>query len=397
MHLLYLVLPCRLPLAMQGWSQSCLCGRIFTQTYAYTNHSRNCKKTKTRLSDALEKAKERHYANKRRKTEVMQSEATGSPRLEEAVQAEAPGSPVLAAVFPSNDAPPPDSTHHVRSSAWTIRSALFKFLFCQNENSMDDETLHISLAELRTRREHRQPPKRYLDMLPEPPPALPPPCLPEDAQTDSNEPQPLSQQSQVPASLADRKVLKSGCNGFGLFRQYFVSHLPDHDPGGRITRNDLIESPNPSRSVHPYPNLSSFLIGKWYWNGGERKSQASLEQLVKIIGHPEFRPKDVAGNNWQLIDAQLSGERSEDSNKEDDWENEQVNQPEGWIKTPIKIKVPFHKMKHPGQKEFDSGILHHHRLMSVIRERITRPSVHPHLHFEPYKLFWQPNVAAEPI
>ena len=117
MHLLYLVLPCGLPLAMQGWSQSCLCGHIFTQTYAYTNHSCNCKKTKTQLSDALEKAKERHYANKCRKTEVTQSEATGSPRLEEAIQAKAPGSPVLAAIFPSNDAPLPNGTHHVRSSA----------------------------------------------------------------------------------------------------------------------------------------------------------------------------------------------------------------------------------------------------------------------------------------
>jgi hypothetical protein len=140
------------------------------------------------------------------------------------------------------------------------------------------------------------------------------------------------------------------------------------------------------------------LIGEWYWNGGERKSQASFEQLIKIVGHPEFRPEDVAGNNWRLIDAQLSGECSEGSNKEDDWEDEQVNRSEGWIKTPIKIMVPFHKrMENPGQKEFDSGILHHRKLMSVIRERITRPSVYPHLHLEPYKLFWQPNVAAEPI
>jgi hypothetical protein len=101
---------------MQGWSQSCLCGRIFTQTYAYTNHSRSCKSTKTRLSSALEKAKERYYANKRRKTEVTQAEATGSPSLEEVVQAEAPGSPLPASAFPSNDAPPPDGTHQVRSS-----------------------------------------------------------------------------------------------------------------------------------------------------------------------------------------------------------------------------------------------------------------------------------------
>ena len=121
-------------------------------------------------------------------------------------------------------------------------------------------------------------------------------------------------------------------------------------------------------------------MGEWYWNGGEKKSQASFEQLIKIVGHPEFRPEDVAVNNWRLIDAQLSGERSEGSNNEVDWEDEQVSRSEGWIKTPIKIKVPFHKkMKHPGQKEFNTGILHHRKLISVIRERITRPSMYPHL------------------
>jgi hypothetical protein len=99
---------------MEGWSQRCLCGRIFTQTYAFTNHSRNCKKTKTRLSSALEKAKERYFANKRRKTDVTQSDATGSPRMEEVVQTEAPGSPLPTAAFPlNNDAPPPDSTYQV--------------------------------------------------------------------------------------------------------------------------------------------------------------------------------------------------------------------------------------------------------------------------------------------
>ena len=98
---------------MEGWSQSCLCGRVFTQTYAYTNHSRNCKKTKTRLSSALEKAKERYFANKRRKTEVTQSEATGSPKVEEVIQTEAP---LPAGAFPLNDASLPNGTHQVGSS-----------------------------------------------------------------------------------------------------------------------------------------------------------------------------------------------------------------------------------------------------------------------------------------
>ena len=70
---------------------------------------------KTWLSSALEKAKDRYYANKRHKTEVTQSQgSTGSSRSEEIVQAEAPPP---AAAFPLIDAPPPDSTHQVGSSA----------------------------------------------------------------------------------------------------------------------------------------------------------------------------------------------------------------------------------------------------------------------------------------
>ena len=97
--------------------------------------------------------------------------------------------------------------------------------------------------------------------------------------------------------------------------------------------------------------------------------------------------------NWPLIDAQLSGERCEGWNKEDDWKDNG-----GWIKTPITINVSFSKrMLHPGQKAFNTGVFHHHKLMSIIRERITQPSIHPHLHFKPYKLFWQQNDATELI
>lgn len=48
----------------------------------------------------------------------------------------------------------------------------------------------------------------------------------------------------------------------------------------------------------PYPNFNLYLIGKWYWDGGEKKLQASLQDLIKIVGHPEFRSEDAAGQNW---------------------------------------------------------------------------------------------------
>ena len=272
---------------------------------------------------------------------------------------------------------------------------------------MEYEDLHRSLAERRTRREHRQLPRRYRDIAPEPLAALPPSSLQvtkECMQTDSTAPQSPSSEHPAPVLLA-RKVLKSPHNIFGLFRQYYVARFPDHDPAAHITPNDLNASPDlpPAsyvRSYDPYPNQSAFLLGEWYWNDGERKSRSSFQNLLKIIGHPDFRPEDVAGKNWRLIDAQLSGEHCKGSysNKDDDWEDEWGSRSQDWLKTPIKINVPFNKrMSHPGQREFDAGILHHRQLMSVIKERITRPSIHPHLHFEPYKLFWQSSAATEPV
>jgi len=199
-----------------------------------------------------------------------------------------------------------------------------------------------------------------------------------------------------------RKILKSARNVFGLFRQYHATSFPGHDPNENIVSDDLMDSSiandtHPVGTYDPYPNQSSFLLGEWYWNDGVQKSQSSFQNLLKIVGHPEFRPEDVAGLNWKSIDGQLSGDRRSDNlDDEGSWQDEGADG--DWIKTPIKIKVPFHKrMLYPGEKVFDAGILHHRKLVSVIKEKITRPSTHPHLHFEPYGLYWQPKETSEPV
>jgi hypothetical protein len=65
-----------------AWSQSCICGRIFSVPQAYTCHKRSCLKTKKRLSGALEKAKDVWKANKRRKTEEMVHRAATSSSIQ---------------------------------------------------------------------------------------------------------------------------------------------------------------------------------------------------------------------------------------------------------------------------------------------------------------------------
>ena len=116
-------------------------------------------------------------------------------------------------------------------------------------------------------------------------------------------PQSLAQQSPEPATTLVRKVLKSLPNIFGLFQRYYATCCPDHNPEEHITPDDLnassdLSSTPPAHSYAPYPNLSLFLLGEWYWNGGEKKSQSSFQNLIKIVGHPDFCPEDVAEKNW---------------------------------------------------------------------------------------------------
>jgi len=250
-----------------------------------------------------------------------------------------------------------------------------------------DGDLDQTLAQRRGRRSHRQLPKRYRDILPEPPAALPPRLQPPEPAL----PEPIRPPSPVSS-------LKSTRNLFGLFRQYRATCFPEHDPNENITSHDMMDiSPDSLSDIlvdsyHPYPTQSSFLLGEWYWNDGMKKSHSSFNNLLKIVGHPDFRPEDVAKTNWRHINAQLSG----DSRDEDGWEDEQVDG--DWIETPIRIKVPFHsRTLCPGQEEFEVGKLHHRKLVSVIREKISRPSSHPHHHFEPYELYWQPKETAERV
>lgn len=48
------------------FSQTCVCGRTFTDLGGFTRHEKGCRKGKKRLSDALNKAKEAHQAKRTR-------------------------------------------------------------------------------------------------------------------------------------------------------------------------------------------------------------------------------------------------------------------------------------------------------------------------------------------
>ena len=73
-----------------------------------------------------------------------------------------------------------------------------------------------------------------------------------------------------------------------------------------------------------------------------------------------------------MIEAHMGG-NPESRDVDDGWEDERAGEGDSdWTQTPIRIKVPFHsRMKHPGKEELEAGKLHHHSLVSIIRNKVS--------------------------
>lgn len=240
------------------------------------------------------------------------------------------------------------------------------------------------------RRPRREPklPRRFRDDPPEPHSALPPAVLlprvldVEETCHRASSPPPADDNS--PATL------QSAPNAFGLFRQYRTDAFPTHDPEEYIKLADLSnypirsETPSPNDpSYHPYPNLSSFLLGDWYWNQGAQKSKSSFAELVKVVGHPDFVPEDIWTTNWDDINAKLGTEATEE---ERDWFDEDA----GWRTKDVRFPIPVHrKAKQSGPQEYTVLNFHYRKLVDVIKEKLADTSQIRLFHYEPYELFWQ--------
>ena len=216
-------------------------------------------------------------------------------------------------------------------------------------------------------------------------------------------------------------------NVFGLYRQYRTSNFPKHDPEAAIDRklllipvNDTLapevalnstpSSDAPSTSAvdhanplsnravvdpspfHPYPNWTSFRLGHWYWTGSPKKSESTFKDLLDILTDPRFCAEDLGGVNWKLINERLlMGETASSISESPE------TLPDDWNETDIQISVPVHsKGAFPGVHLYDAATLCHRKIVSVIRSRVSDPLIFPHIHLEPYKLFWKAN-STDPV
>ena len=192
-------------------------------------------------------------------------------------------------------------------------------------------------------------------------------------------------------------VVKSSHNIFGLFWQYEAENLPSHDPEEELNLADLVdvEAVN-SDSINqlkygPYPNESSFLLGEWFWNGTVQKSKGSFSDLVDIICSPNFRPDDIRGTNWNLVDERLGGNEDIDA----EWLD---FDDATWTRISVDIEVPFHRRSaNPGHQTFAIPDFFHRSIVSIIKEKLANIDNFRHFHLEPFELRWQPGQATKPM
>ncbi|KAH7903230.1 hypothetical protein BJ138DRAFT_181955 [Hygrophoropsis aurantiaca] len=342
----------------------CTCLREFRQESAFTRHQHTCTKGKKRLFSALSKAKNLLSSAKRL-------------RLDNASQIYLqPGEHSSSFVTASADTgtsrghTPPTRMNPPNSSIST-------------DSSVD---VDLPLAQCRPRRSGVKMPLRYRqydDVLPQPPPTVPPHVSPS--------PESHSLPSTSHSDCAPQ--FRTPPNIFGLLREFSASSPPSHDPESSVTLEALslipdpksfaIEADNidPDHVFHPYPNRSSFELGNWYWNGGVQKSRQSFKDLVEIIGGAHFDLADIRNTPWDSINSRLGT-----TDEEDEWEDVDA----GWRKTQVSIEVPFSRTtSQPGVQSYLAAQLYHRSLVEVIKEKLANATDNGQFHYEPYQLRWK--------
>ena len=157
--------------------QECICGRSFDDAGAFTRHKKKCLKGKKRLADVLSLAKESHHAKKCRIETSASSSHTSN---------ETPDDHVLGPLdsLPDSMNATQSTKSGVMNEAGPVKGGgevcvLFSFgLFditpLEPSDIVQGEDDTLPLAIRRTQRVNRRLPKRFRDILPEPPLPLPP-------------------------------------------------------------------------------------------------------------------------------------------------------------------------------------------------------------------------------
>ena len=186
-------------------------------------------------------------------------------------------------------------------------------------------------------RRHHKLPKRYIDLNPEGPAALPVPI-----------PTPKPAQALPRVILHVKDMICTVLNSFRLMRKY--PHRPSYDPDGQLSVEELsninpaqvppvvddVIEPNgggPGPSQTPpwlFANMTIYHLMHWFNSGSHKKSVGETERLVwEVIFAEDFDAQDLAGfkvcSQNKIFDAS-EGQTPYSGN--------------GWMESSVDIRLP---------------------------------------------------------
>lgn len=178
---------------------------------------------------------------------------------------------------------------------------------------------------------------------------------------------------------------------FGRYRVYMGTPQSIPDSGNELdsmsnvpevadaAADPSIHVPTSSATaVYPCPNISSFLLQDWHWNGGAQKSQASRASLINdVLLDPRFSTEDLKGINWRQLDDNL---RTSTSNS---------NGP-AWSVHSVNVSIPPRGAKDAQTRQSDTSAgnfpveMHSRKLTDIIRDTFEHNDPR-FMHYEPYE------------
>jgi hypothetical protein len=101
------------------------------------------------------------------------------------------------------------------------------------------------------------------------------------------------------------RLVRTVANSFGVSRLYI--NTPTHIPDADIALPDMVadhasDNKNSGKleksvleMISPYPNVSAFRFGNWFWNGSYKKSKEERDKLIDMMLAPDFDVEDLRG------------------------------------------------------------------------------------------------------
>ncbi|RXW23311.1 hypothetical protein EST38_g2533 [Candolleomyces aberdarensis] len=417
-----------------SWSEQCDgCYRKFKHPNGLPNHAPTCEELRLKRKHAREKARPAYLAKRAkvkkglsllkewfgdsgsdlnfdrglRSAEPGPSGAPSSNQLDESSEAQnievtstvsEPGRPVAS---PAAEAPPPQTGRGFRLKKPSVRIRADFLPTSHLPLGLSDIPKAISEATAAgsagvTSQGSTKPSLTAPSLIP-PPPA--------DATS-------INQLQQRNPALPLKETRK---NAFGVYKRYQTQEDIPHDPDAYASLKDLQEEPAeellnaleednaldvpltspPSHNFYPYPNLSSFLLGEYFWSDGNEKSQESFNRLLSVLTHPDFRSDDLLDTDWARINRILaSSEYEEKKGSESPWADDGIS----WKTASVTISVPFNsRCNPPGPRPYTIHDFRYRPLIPLIKEKIKASTNRESFHYIPHELRWKPGTAKEDV